>query len=181
MGKSCVTHLLNFNSSYWKVHWKHTILYHLQLFVEDNPCSAITLHTIPIWTAHQWSDPASNWICHSTRKVSKPFEFGCSTSLMLNKLGYDLKWIHTFVKTIGSVLKRNRLRWFGHVKRKKKRIGLGNVCTGWAKKVTSGKITISHQLFGGGIPFHINQFALGKRHWDLETSSAVVEFPPLYR
>ena len=29
------------------------------------------------------------------------------------------------------------------------------------------------------MPFHTNQFELGKRHWNLETSSAVVEFPPL--
>ena len=31
--------------------------------------------------------------------------------------------------------------------------------------------------FGGGMPFHTNKFRLGKRHWNLETSSAVVEFP----
>ena len=36
-------------------------------------------------------------------------------------------------------------------------------------------------VFGGRMPFHTNQFGLGKRHWDLETSSAVVEFPPPYR
>ena len=30
------------------------------------------------------------------------------------------------------------------------------------------------------MPFHTNQLGLGKRHWNLETSSAVVEFPPLY-
>ena len=30
------------------------------------------------------------------------------------------------------------------------------------------------------MPFHTNQLGLGKRHWNLETSSAVVEFPPPY-
>ena len=35
--------------------------------------------------------------------------------------------------------------------------------------------------FSGGMPFHTNQFGLGKRHWNLETFSAVVEFPPLYQ
>ena len=34
--------------------------------------------------------------------------------------------------------------------------------------------------FGSGMPFHTNQFGLGKRHWNLEISSAVVEFPPPY-
>ena len=34
------------------------------------------------------------------------------------------------------------------------------------------------QDFGGGMPFHANQFRLGKRHWNLETSSVVIEFPP---
>ena len=49
----------------------------------------------------------------------------------------------------------------------------------------SGKIAIS-QLSTHGywskflVPFHTNQFGLGKRHWDLETSIAVVEFLPLY-
>ena len=28
---------------------------------------------------------------------------------------------------------------------------------------------------------HTNQLGLGQRRWNLETSSAVVEFPPLYR
>ena len=52
---------------------------------------------------------------------------------------------------------------------------------------TSGKIAISQLFtrvlerdFGGGMPFCTNQFGLRKRHWDLETSSAVVEFPPPY-
>ena len=27
---------------------------------------------------------------------------------------------------------------------------------------------------------HFNQLGLGKRHWNLETSSAVVEYPPPY-
>ena len=31
------------------------------------------------------------------------------------------------------------------------------------------------------MPFYTNQLGLGKRHWNLETSSAVVEFPPPYR
>ena len=31
------------------------------------------------------------------------------------------------------------------------------------------------------MPFHTNQSGLGKRPWNLETSSAVVEFLPLYR
>ena len=35
--------------------------------------------------------------------------------------------------------------------------------------------------FDGKMPFHTNQFGLGKRHWNLETSSAVVEFPPPYQ
>ena len=30
------------------------------------------------------------------------------------------------------------------------------------------------------MPFHTNQLGLGKKHWNLETSSAVVEFPPPY-
>ena len=30
------------------------------------------------------------------------------------------------------------------------------------------------------MPFHTNQLGLGKRHWNLETTSAVVEFPPPY-
>ena len=34
------------------------------------------------------------------------------------------------------------------------------------------------QVFGGRMPFHTNQFGLGKRHWNLETFSAAVEFPP---
>ena len=34
------------------------------------------------------------------------------------------------------------------------------------------------RVFGGGMPFHTNQCVLGKRHWNLETSSVVVEFPP---
>ena len=36
------------------------------------------------------------------------------------------------------------------------------------------------QVFGGVMPFYTNQLGLGKRHWNLETSSAVVEFPPPY-
>ena len=32
--------------------------------------------------------------------------------------------------------------------------------------------------FGGWMPFHTNQFELRNRHWNLETSSAVVEFLP---
>ena len=36
------------------------------------------------------------------------------------------------------------------------------------------------RVFDGGMPFHTNQFVLGKRHWNFETSSAVVEFPPPY-
>ena len=28
------------------------------------------------------------------------------------------------------------------------------------------------------MPFYTNQLGSGKRHWNLETSSAVVEFPP---
>ena len=35
-------------------------------------------------------------------------------------------------------------------------------------------------VFGGGMPFHANQFGLGKRHRNLQTSSVVVEFLPLY-
>ena len=31
------------------------------------------------------------------------------------------------------------------------------------------------------MPFHTNQFGLEKIHWNLETSSAVVEFLPPYR
>ena len=30
------------------------------------------------------------------------------------------------------------------------------------------------------MPFHTNQLGLGKRRWNLETFSAVVEFLPLY-
>ena len=30
------------------------------------------------------------------------------------------------------------------------------------------------------MPFHTNRLGLGKRHWNLETSSAVVEFLPPY-
>ena len=30
------------------------------------------------------------------------------------------------------------------------------------------------------MPFHTNQFGLEKRHWNLKTSSAIVEFPPPY-
>ena len=52
------------------------------------------------------------------------------------------------------------------------------------KSTTSGKIAISQlsthgywsKVFGGGMPFHTNQYGLGKRHWNLETSSVVVEF-----
>ena len=40
---------------------------------------------------------------------------------------------------------------------------------------------VLEQVFGGRMPFHTNQLGLGKRHWNLETSSAVVEFPPPYR
>ena len=39
---------------------------------------------------------------------------------------------------------------------------------------------ILERVFGGGMPFHTNQFGLGKTHWSLETSLAVVEFPPPY-
>ena len=49
----------------------------------------------------------------------------------------------------------------------------------------SGKIVVSQlstmgigASFGGGVRFHTNQLGLGKRHWNLETSSAVVEFLP---
>ena len=35
-------------------------------------------------------------------------------------------------------------------------------------------------VFGGGMPFHTNQLGLGKRHWNLETSSAVVVPPPYH-
>ena len=55
---------------------------------------------------------------------------------------------------------------------------------------TSGKIAfmkmpvfhpwVLEQVFSDGMPFHTNQFGLGKRHWNLETSSAVVEFQPPY-
>ena len=38
---------------------------------------------------------------------------------------------------------------------------------------------VLERVIGGGMPFHINQLGLEKRHWNLETSSAVVEF--LYR
>ena len=50
----------------------------------------------------------------------------------------------------------------------------------------SGKIGISYPpkgigaSFEGGMPFHTNQFGLRRRHWNLETSSAVVEFLPPY-
>ena len=30
------------------------------------------------------------------------------------------------------------------------------------------------------MPLHTIQLGIGKRHWNLETSSAVVEFPPPY-
>ena len=35
-------------------------------------------------------------------------------------------------------------------------------------------------LVAGDAPRHINQLRLGKKRWNLETSSAVVEFPPPY-
>ena len=52
----------------------------------------------------------------------------------------------------------------------------------------SGKITISQlsthgywsEFYGGEMPFDTKKFWLGKRHWNLETSSVVVEFPPPY-
>ena len=32
---------------------------------------------------------------------------------------------------------------------------------------------VLERVFGGEMPFHTNQFGLGKRDWNLETSSAV--------
>ena len=40
------------------------------------------------------------------------------------------------------------------------------------------RMGIGARDFGGGMPFHTNQFGLWKRHWNLETSSVVVQFPP---
>ena len=40
---------------------------------------------------------------------------------------------------------------------------------------------VLERIFSGGMPFLTKQFGLGKRHWNLETSSAVVEFPSPYR
>ena len=44
----------------------------------------------------------------------------------------------------------------------------------------SGALGARGSSFYGGMPFHTNQLGIGKRHWNLETSSAVVEFPPPY-
>ena len=44
---------------------------------------------------------------------------------------------------------------------------------------TSGKFAIN-QLSTHGYWSEISVAGLGQRHWNLETSSAVVEFPPLY-
>ena len=39
---------------------------------------------------------------------------------------------------------------------------------------------VLERVFGGRMPFHTNQLGLGKRQWNLETSSAAVEFPSKY-
>jgi len=52
--------------------------------------------------------------------------------------------------------------------------------------VSSGYQPVIHpwalleRVFDGRKPLHANQFGLGKRHWNRETSSAVVEFLPPY-
>ena len=51
----------------------------------------------------------------------------CGTSLREKKTSAELR-DRMGIEAIGGVLKRNRLRWFGHVERKEKKIWSGNAC-----------------------------------------------------
>ena len=80
------------------------------------------------------------------------------------------------IRSIASQTVRLFLSWNNSSHRIHRKWNTGDVS--WIHEVHKGKL---ERVFGGGMPFHINQLGLGKRHWNLETSSAVVEFPPPYQ